>query len=396
MLTALFDIFTGISGDMTIGALIAAGADLENLKNEINKLGLKGFELKTSHVKRSAIDAVKFDVVINNPPQYHTHLTDILNMIDESNLSDYVKVNSKKIFNLIGTEEAKIHNIPIEKIHFHEVGAIDSVVDIIGTCVCLENLGVEHVYTTPVKMGRGLINTQHGVMPDPAPATLEILKDYPIEFTDIDFELTTPTGAAIVKTLSKGIYNNGLFGSVKIKKIGFGSGTFDIKESPNLLRVILCEVQEDLTIQKETLLQLETNIDDMNPQLYPYVTEKLLEAGVFDVFYHDIIMKKGRPGILLSVLIEEKLLNKVLGIIYNETTTLGVRIKKLDRHKLPREVIELDSSFGKVKAKVIESGEESLKIKKIIPEFEECKRIALSIGKTYNTVYEQLIKELNK
>jgi uncharacterized protein (TIGR00299 family) protein len=396
MLTALFDIFTGISGDMTIGALIAAGADFDHLKNEINKLGLKGFELKISHVKRNAIDAIKFDVVINNPPEYHTHLTEILKMIDGSRLSGYVKTYSRKIFELIGTEEAKIHSIPIEKIHFHEVGAIDSIIDIIGTCVCLENLGVEQVYTTPVKMGRGLINTQHGVMPDPAPATLEILKDYPIEFTDIDFELTTPTGAAIVRILSKGIYNNGLLGSVNIKKIGFGSGTFDIKESPNLLRVILSEVQENLTIQKETLLQLETNIDDMNPQLYPYVTEKLLETGVLDVFYHDIIMKKGRPGILLSVLIDEKLLNKVLGIIYNETTTLGVRIKKLDRHKLPREVIELDSSFGKVKAKVIESGEESLKIKKIIPEFEECKRIALSTGKTYNAVYEQLIKELNK
>jgi hypothetical protein len=396
MITALFDIITGISGDMTIGGLIAAGADFDNLKNEIDKLGLKGFELKISHIKRSAIDAVKFDVVINNPPQYHTHLTDILKMIDESKLSDYVKTNSRKIFNLIGIEEAKIHNIPIEKIHFHEVGAIDSIVDIVGACVCIENLGVQQIYTTPVKMGKGLINTQHGVMPNPAPATLEILKDYPVEFTDIDSELTTPTGAAIVKSLSKGIYNNGLLGSIMIKKIGFGSGTFDIKESPNLLRIILCEASENISIQKETLIQLETNIDDMNPQLYPYVTEKLFEAGALDVYYHDIIMKKGRPGILLSVLLEENLIYKLLDIIYSETTTLGVRIKKIDRHKLPREVVELETSLGKVKAKVIESMDESIHKKKVIPEFEECKRIALSSGRTFNKIYEQLMKELNK
>lgn len=395
MLTALFDIITGISGDMTIGALIAAGADFENLKKEINKLGLKGFELKIGHIKRSAIDAVKFDVVINNPPQYYTHLTDILKMIDESTLSGYVKTNSKKIFNLIGTEEAKIHNIPIEKIHFHEVGAIDSIVDIIGASVCLENLGVKQVYTTPVKMGKGLIDTQHGLMPNPAPATLEILKDYPVEFTNIDFELTTPTGAAIVKALSKGLYNSGLFGSVKIKKIGFGSGSFDIEESPNLLRVVLCDVPEDFNFQKESLLLLETNIDDMNPQLYPYVSEKLFEAGALDVYYHDIIMKKGRPGILFSVLINENILNDVLEIIYSETTTLGVRIKKIDRHKLPREVVEMSSSLGKVKAKVIESMFESSGKKKVIPEFEECKRLAKSTGRTYNEIYEQLIKELN-
>lgn len=282
------------------------------------------------------------------------------------------------------------------EIHFHEVGAIDSIVDIIGTCVCLEDLGVEQVYTTPVKMGRGLINTQHGIMPNPAPATIGILKDYPVEFTDIDFELTTPTGAAIVKSLSKGIYNNSLFGNVRIKKIGFGSGTFDIKESPNLLRVILCEPMYETIIPTEILFQLETNIDDMNPQLYPYVTDKLFEAGALDVFYHDIIMKKGRPGILLSVLIEENLLNRVLEIIYSETTTLGVRIKKIERHKLPRTIAEMDSSLGKVKVKVVEFTNENVRRKKIIPEFEECKRIALSTGKTYNEIYGQLMKELNK
>ena len=389
MTIALFDIFTGISGDMAIGALLDAGADFNYLKQEMGKLNLTGFELKLSHVKRSQINAVKFDVEIDKPPAHHTHLKDIFELVDNSPLSGYVKSNSRKIFDIIGQAEAKIHNVPVEKIHFHEVGAIDSIVDIVGVCICLENLGIEEIYTTPVKLGKGLINTQHGVMPNPAPATLEILKDYPVEFTNIDFELTTPTGAAIVKAMSRGVYDSGQLGEVNIKKIGFGSGTFDIKESPNLLRVILCEnVQLKGT---ERLVQIETNIDDMNPQIYPYVMEKLFEAGALDVYYHDIIMKKGRPGILLSVLIGESYLTSAMDIIYSETTTLGVRIKHIGRHKVEREVKEVNSSFGKVMVKVV--GRDSAV--RMIPEFEECKRLAKETGKPLNHIYNRLMRELN-
>lgn len=391
MNTALFDIITGISGDMTIGALIDAGADFNYLKQEIAKLGLSGFELTLSRKMRSQIDAAKFDVVIQHQPHYHTHLKDINSLIDKSTLSDYVKHNSKKIFETIGIAEAKIHNIPPEKIHFHEVGAIDSIVDIVGACICLENLQVEKIYTSPVKLGKGLINTQHGVMPNPAPATLEILKDYPVELTNIDFELTTPTGAAIVKTLSGGIFDN--IGNVKIKKIGFGSGTFDIKESPNLLRVIICETTG--VLQTEPLVQIETNIDDLNPQVYPYVLQKLFESGAKDVFYHEVIMKKGRPGILLSVLTDETLVDEMLQIIYKETTTIGVRINKITRHKLEREIKEFDTSFGRVKAKQVSNVNNGIDTKKIIPEFEECKRIAGETNKPLNDIYNQLYKELN-
>lgn len=398
MITALFDIFTGISGDMAIGALLDAGADFNYLKQEIGKLNLTGFGLKLSQVKRSQINAVKFDVEINEPPAHHTHLKDIFELVDNSSLSGYVKSSSRKIFEIIGQAEAKIHNVLLEKIHFHEVGAIDSIVDIVGVCVCLENLGIEEIYTTPVKLGKGLINTQHGVMPNPAPATLEILKDYPVEFTNIDFELTTPTGAAIVKAMSKGVFDSGQLGEVNIKKIGFGSGTFDIKESPNLLRVILCEnVQLKDT---EKLVQIETNIDDMNPQIYPYVTEKLFEAGALDVYYHDIIMKKGRPGILLSVLIGESHLTGAMDIIYSETTTLGVRIKHIGRHKLDRRIKEVDTSFGKVKVKIVgknsipEVRSQTSEVR-MVPEFEECKRLAKTTGKPLNHIYNQLMRELN-
>jgi uncharacterized protein (TIGR00299 family) protein len=396
--TALFDIITGISGDMTIGALIDAGADFNYLKQEIAKLGLTGFELTLDRKMRSQINAAKFDVVIQHQPHYHTHLKDINNLIDNSSLSDFVKYNSKKIFETVGTAEAKIHNIPLEKIHFHEVGAIDSIVDVVGACICLENLHVEKIYTTPVKLGKGLINTQHGVMPNPAPATLEILKDYPVELTNIDFELTTPTGAAIVKTLSSGLFDN--IGNVNIKKIGFGSGTFDIKESPNLLRIIICETNEFTSLLgrmggAEQLVQIETNIDDMNPQIYPFVMQKLFEAGAKDVFYHNVTMKKGRPGILLSVLTEETLIDKMLQIIYKETTTIGVRINKISRHKLHREIKEYDTSLGRVKAKQISNVNNGIDINKVIPEFEECRRIANETNKPLNEIYNQLYKELN-
>lgn len=374
---------------MTIAALLDVGADADYLIAEIGKLNLQGFELKIFRMKRSEINAVKFEVQIQHQPHYHTHLGDIFKIIDSSSLSDLVKTNSEKIFETIGVAESKIHNIPLNQIHFHEVGAIDSIVDIVGTCICVENLGIEKIYTTRVKLGRGLIDTQHGLMPNPAPATLEILKDYPVEFTEMNYELTTPTGAAIVKTLSNGIYDKTSVNN--IKKIGYGSGTFDIKESPNLLRVILCEGIEE-TNESDDLLQIETNIDDMNPQIYPYVMEKLFEAGARDVYFHDITMKKGRPGILLSVLVDAVTLDKAVEIIYNETTTLGVRINKIGRHKLHREIKEFQTSLGKIDAKLITRNSSI----RVIPEFEDCKKLAIKLNKPVYSIYELLLGELNK
>ncbi len=394
MRAALFDIFTGIAGDMTIAALIDAGADFENLKQQISKLGIEGFSLELSSRQRSQITAKKFDVIIHHKPHYHTHLSDIYSIIDNSGLSEFVRINAKRIFECIGFAEAKIHDIPIEKIHFHEVGAIDSIVDIVGACICIENLGIQKIYTTPVRLGKGLIKTQHGVMPNPAPATLEILKDYPVEFTDVNFELTTPTGAAIVKTLSSGIYRNRDLsgGKITVKNIGFGSGTFDIPELPNLFRVIICEIDESGFSDTEKLIRVETNIDDMNPQVYPYVMDKLFELGARDVYYQNVVMKKGRPGILLSALIDENLLDKTLEIIYSETTTIGVRINRIERHKLEREIYEVDSSMGKVKVKAIKLSGSGIKY---VPEFEDCKKIALKQNKPLNTIYRQLMGELN-
>jgi len=388
--TALFDIFTGISGDMTIGALLDAGADFNYLKSELDKLGVQGYDIAVSEKTRNYIAAKKFDVIIHHKPHLHTHLSDIYKLIDSSGLSDYVKYNSKRIFETIGIAEANVHNIPLGKIHFHEVGAIDSIVDIIGTCICLENLGIQKVYTTPVRLGKGLIKTQHGVMPNPAPATLEILKNYPVEFTDIDFELTTPTGAAIVKALSSGTYRSDLPGRIKIESVGFGSGTFDIPELPNLFRVIVANINE--LVEQEPLLLVETNIDDLNPQVYPYLMEKLFDAGVNDVYYHQIVMKKGRPGIMLSILIENRFLNNVLNIVYAETTTLGVRITEVGRHKLKRELVDKETSLGVIKTKAVKKQDGSIKY---YPEFEDCKRLAISLNKPVMEIQKQLINELN-
>lgn len=390
MKTALFDIFSGIAGDMTIAALIDAGADFGYMRSELEKLGVQGYEIALSEKTRNHIVAKKFDVIIHHKPHLHTHLADIYKLIESSTLSEFVKFNSKRIFETIGIAEAKVHNIPLEKIHFHEVGAIDSIIDIIGTCICIENLGVQKIYTTPVRLGKGMIKTQHGIMPNPAPATLEIIKDYPVEFTDIDFELTTPTGAAIVKTLSSGLYRNDFPQNIKIEKIGFGSGTFDIPELPNLFRVMIAEVEEPF--EKEPLLLVETNIDDMNPQIYPYVMDKLFAAGVNDVYYQQIVMKKGRPGILLSILLEKNKLNEALNILYSETTTLGVRIFETGRHKLERDLQETVTSLGKIKIKAVKGPGGSIKYH---PEFEECKRIAMELNKPVLEIQRYLLNELN-
>ncbi len=369
MKIAYLDTIAGIAGDMTMAAFVGAGVSLDALSAELRKLGIEGFELAARHVKRNSIDAVHIDVVISHQPHYHRHLKDIRAIIDNSTLPAGVKEKAQAIFSVIAEAEAKVHNMPLENVHFHEVGALDSIVDIVGTAICLELAGIERVYSSPVKLGSGgLINTQHGVMPSPAPATLEILKDYPTLLTTIPHELTTPTGAAIVKALSYGVLGDEL---LNIRSAGYGAGTKEFAEIPNFLRVVIADLQ--LALEQEDVAVVETNIDDMNPQLYPYLIEQLLTAGAHDAYLVPIIMKKGRPGILLSAMVHTSRLEAAIQCIYRETSTIGLRIQHVGRRKLPRRHLEVRTSFGTVKAKaVIRDGREI-----ISPEFEECKRIAL-------------------
>jgi uncharacterized protein (TIGR00299 family) protein len=381
-----FDTIAGISGDMTLGAFVSAGLPVEELAKELSELSLQGFELQASHIERSGIVAVKVDVVISIQPKYHRRLKDITEIIDGSGLSTRVKENSKRIFHEIALAEAKVHNTSVEKIHFHEVGALDSIVDIVGTAICLEKFGIERVYSSPVKLGgSGFVRAEHGQLPVPTPAALEILKDYPTVLTDFGFELTTPTGAAIIKALSSGTLSQE---RIRVEKIGYGAGSRELEKVPNLLRVMIGELESQY--DQDEIVTVETNIDDLNPEVYPYVIDRLLSVGAHDAYLVPVIMKKGRPGILLSVLANRAYLDAVLKVIYTETTTLGVRIQPVDRRKLPRIHKEVSTSLGTVKVKaVVTDG-----VERLVPEFEECRRIAMERKMPLLEVYRILESEM--
>ncbi len=388
MRIAYFDTLAGISGDMTLGAFLSAGVEFDLLLNELKKLNVSGYELSASYIKRNGIGATKVDVVISEAPSYHRHLSNINAIIEQSNLSKTVQEYAKKIFYEVAVAEAAVHSSTIEKVHFHEVGAIDSIVDIVGTAICLEAMGIERVYSSPVKVGSGgTVNTQHGTMPVPTPATMEILKGYPIVFTEIPFELTTPTGAAIIKALSAGTLP---FEQVRIRAIGYGAGTRELQAIPNLLRLVVGDIADEH--ERDEAISIETNIDDMNPEILPYVIERLMAAGALDAFLIPIIMKKGRPAHLLSVLAGRELLDAMLGILFRETSTLGVRIQHIERRKLPRSQRQVQTSLGvvTVKSVTVEGAE------RLIPEFEECKRLAIEKNIPLTEVYKILENEFRK
>ncbi len=386
MKIAYLDTIAGISGDMTLGAFIAAGVPLAQLQGELEKLNLSGYLLKAETVIRNGIAGIKLTVEITNQPKYHRHLNDICEIIDKSNLSEKIKDNSKKIFFELAKAEAKVHNTTIEKIHFHEVGALDAIVDIVGTSICLDILNVEKVFSSPIKLGSGgFVDTEHGKMPIPTPATVEILTGYPTLLTDIPFELTTPTGAAIVKALSGGTIQ---FEKMEVQNVGYGAGSRDMGEIPNLLRLFIAKL--DLDSANEDLVIIDTNIDDMNPEIYPYIIEKLLEAGAHDAYLCPVIMKKGRPGILLSALVNKSKIEAISEIFFKQTTTLGLRINEVGRKILFRTSKFLCTSLGEVKVKVIIQGSNE----RITPEFEECKRLANQFKLPLIEVYKIIEKEI--
>lgn len=383
-----FDTIAGISGNMTLGAFVSAGVSLDMLSAELRKLNLRGIELEARHVERNGITAVNVEVIVSDQQTHHRSLLDVTNIIEKSTLSTRVKEDAKKIFHELARAEAKVHNTPIEKIHFHELGAHDAIADIVGSAICLEILKAERVYSSPVKLGSGgFVETEHGRIPIPVPAVLEILKEYPTILTRIPFELTTPTGAAIVKALSSGILTTE---KMLVETVGYGAGTRELDEMPNLLRVLIAELPVEY--DEDEMVIVETNIDDMNPEIYPYVMEKLLAAGAHDAYTVPVIMKKGRPGILLSALTQRTNLDSIVEVIFRETTTLGVRIQHVERKKLARTQRQVPTSLGMVNVKVISiDGKE-----KLVPEFEECKRIALEKGMSLVEVYGRLEREFGR
>jgi uncharacterized protein (TIGR00299 family) protein len=390
MKIAYFDILSGISGDMTLGACVSAGVPFESLRDELKKLPLQGYSISERPLTRNMIHAVKIDVEMDSGTHEHHHrgYLDIVRIIDDSTLTDTVKERAKDMFLNLAKAEAHVHDTTVEKVHFHEVGAVDSIVDIVGVAICMDLLQVDRVYTSAVRTGSGgFVETQHGRMPVPTPATIEILKDYSVELTDIPYELTTPTGATIVATLSAGLLDRSL--PFKIASIGYGAGGKDIPGTPNMLRLLVGSIPD--VDEAERLLQLETNIDDMNPEFYPHIISTLLDAGANDAWVTNVQMKKGRPAQVLSVLCSESLREIVLAILYAESTTTGVRIQQVWRHKLHREVRMFDSRFGSVAVKVIHNGEHV----RNVPEYEECLRIARERNLPLIQVYRQIEQDLS-
>jgi uncharacterized protein (TIGR00299 family) protein len=368
MTLAYFDCFSGISGDMTLGALVDAGVSLDALRAELAKLDLLGYDLKAEKVNRSGIAATKVSVIIDQKDQKSRHLFDIVNIIEASTLSSSVKEKSSRIFKRLAEAEAKVHGSTPDSIHFHEVGAVDAIVDIVGSTVGLELLGITQIIASAINVGSGTVKTAHGLLPIPAPATAELLAGIPFYQSSTQGELTTPTGAVVISTLGSSF---GPMPSMKVERVAYGAGDKEFPGPPNVLRLMIG--QSAAGYDEDTSIVIETNIDDMSPQLYDYLIEKLIQQGAHDVYLTPIIMKKGRPAILLSVLTDKAKSDVALDTIFRETTSIGVRIQEVGREKLSREMRVIDTVYGKIRIKISKRGEEVLTM---TPEYEDCRRIA--------------------
>ncbi|MFC1631328.1 nickel pincer cofactor biosynthesis protein LarC [Candidatus Omnitrophota bacterium] len=380
MKVAYFDCFSGISGDMVLGALIDAGLNLQQLKAELKKLDLSGYRIKTEQVLRGGIAGTKFNITTVKQTQKR-NLRDILRLIEKSGLDSEIKKLSKNTFTELARIESEIHRKDINQIHFHELGELDSIVEIIGAFIAIKKLGIERVYLSKIHIGNGFLKCGHGVLPVPAPATLELLKGIPVYSQGIETELVTPTGASIVKAVSRGF---GSMPEMKIAKIGYGAGEKELN-IPNFLRIYLGELIADQADRDEIAL-VETNIDDLNPEVLEYACERLFSQGALDVFITPIVMKKGRAAAMLSVLTKPEKLDQIISTIFDETSTFGVRIQHLARRKLLREVASIETEFGKVEVKI---GKIGRRIRTITPEYESCKRIARKKQVPLQAVHDQ-------
>jgi len=361
------DAFSGISGDMTVGALVDAGASAEALIEALQSLDT-GAKFEVERTKRGGVAASKFRVITDGPTQAHRHLKHILAMIDRAPISDRAKRNASAVFTRLGDAEAGVHGVPVEKVHFHEVGAVDSIADIVGACVAFDLLGIDEIHTSAINVGSGTVKTEHGVLPVPAPATASLLQGKPIYSRGPEMELTTPTGAALAAALSSGF---GPLPAMRIDRIGHGAGDRDFKDQPNVLRVLVGE--RTGAVEATLVSVLEANIDDSSPQVLGYALERLLEAGALDASFSPLQMKKNRPGALLRVIARPEDQERLADIVFAETSTLGLRIYPAERRVEERRIVEVETPFGKVRVKV--SGHGSF-----APEYEDCRAIAAKTG----------------
>jgi pyridinium-3,5-bisthiocarboxylic acid mononucleotide nickel chelatase len=387
-----YDCFAGISGDMNLGALIDLGVDPAWLREELGKLAVGGYELRVSRQQRRGISGTKADVLLSAAeasPEPHRTFQDITRLIDQSTLSDGVKKRSLEIFSKIAAAEAKVHGCAPEQVHFHEVGAVDSLVDIVGAALCLEFLKIGRIFSGPVQLGEGMVECAHGILPVPAPATAEILKGIPVKTGLVPFEAATPTGAAILAATVESFGGELAFIP---RRIGYGIGSRDSRV-PNVLRVFLGDLDasahdHDLEIDQACLV--ECNIDDMNPELYEGVMEALFSAGAQDVFFTPIIMKKSRPAVKIGVICGVDIRKQIEALLLLQTSTLGVRTQQIVKSMLRREEAQVETSLGKVTVKYGCCGGKRIKGKL---EFEECKRLAKEKGVSVKEIYDRLKRE---
>jgi len=376
-----FDCFSGISGDMAVAALIDLGVPKEYIIEELKKLNIdEEYRIEIKRVKKAGLDATDFDVYLTEHRHHARNLFDIEGIIDKSTLSKGVKELSKKIFKIVAEAEAKVHGEKLYDVHFHEVGATDSIIDIVAFSLCIEYLKIDKVISSYINTGRGFVKCAHGTLPVPAPATSEILKGIPIYSDDREFELTTPTGAAIIKVVADEYV---LECPIVIKSVGYGAGKRET-EKPNVLRVILSEDDYD------EIFLIQANIDDMTGQNCGYLMERLLEHGAKDVYYTPIYMKKNRPAVVLNVITSKSKEDEILDIIFTESTTIGVRKIKLDRIELEREIKTISTDYGDVKVKVSKYKDKVVNIK---PEYEDLKRIAIDNNMPLKNV-EKMIRTI--
>jgi len=385
MLIAYFDCFAGISGDMTLGALLAAGADPERLRKGLAGLGVGGYRIEVGRKITGHIEATDVRVVLDD---HHHHqrrrLQEILETIRKADLSERVKQTAERIFRRLADAEGRVHGSSPEEVHFHEVGGVDAIVDIVGAAICLEMLGSPKVVASPMPTFHGYVTGAHGVFPLPAPATAEILRGVPWRKLDIEGELVTPTGAAIIRELASGF---GPLPAMTIVSIGYGAGKSAIG-IPNALRVILGEESASVGSGPEGVTVIETSIDDLNPQFYETAMERLFAAGALDVFMSPIQMKKNRPGTLLSVICDPDRAEAIAAVVLAETSTFGVRISRWERICLDRRWEEVVTAFGKIRIKI---GERDGRVITASPEYEDCKRAAIEHGVSVRHVYESAL-----
>jgi len=384
MKLAYFDCFSGISGDMTLGALVDAGCAVEHLRAELRGLQVPGWELTAEKVWKNGMAATYVKVKTEDQSK-HRSLSTILEILEKSQLAPVVRQRAAAIFRKLGEAEARVHDVPVEKIHFHEVGAVDAIVDIVGACIGFHALGIERFACSALNVGGGTAKMAHGVLPVPAPATANLLQGKPTYSNGVQKELVTPTGAAIVATLCDRF---GPQPAMSVSAIGYGAGTADLEGQPNVVRIMVGEEagvakseEKDAQVGVPVLLGfaeeiavIEANLDDMNPQIYGYFLEKALGAGALDVYTTPVQMKKNRPGTLLTVLCKPQDTDALMALIFAETTTFGARTYRAQRRVLPREWVSVATDFGDVRIKV---SRVNGRILHVAPEFEDCRKLAV-------------------